>query len=768
MSHADAWSSTAAESWDQAVTAGSGVVGALLFGSPARHSIVFTHERFFVPVNSRRPAPELAPVLGRVRSALDRRDEVTAADIVEARLRELGIDPDELVWTDPLGPIAQLVWETGTRSTHGYRRDLDVAGDGAAVSWAIGGGRSSIDIRTVHGAEWFEIELRSDVEQTGRLTLGRVTEEGASATTVATENHSGAVDAAFTAADGGLVAEIHARGREPGTACSARVTVETAAHHVLSGHAWVIRVGPDTPVVLRVSIHTDAPGPELSDASEDTGAVLGRSRLTVGGVAPSNASVEEIWALARNGDAAAEAKVVELAYAAGRRNIYAASGGLPPTLQGVWQGTWSPAWSADYTMNGNVQLGTMAAVLWTGMPEVMPSLFRLIEQFPDDYRRNASSIFGVDGMLLPSRLTTHGHMNHFLRSYPHEFWIGHGSWLIRMAVDYIQVTGDRSMVDEWLWEYTQEILAFGLGVVEAAGGHFSPAYSPENTPRGRDNPLATDAAAEIGALRDGLRAGAWLAHLMGDDALAARWHDARASLPRYRIAADGSLGEWSAEWPEEIAHRHASQLHGLWYETDEWLREPALRDAALATIRAKIAWRAEDPTGPPGRMEMAFGLSSLGIAAAALGDSAAAYQCALWLARDHFTPALMTTHDAGAIFNLDASGALPAVVSAMLVASSVGRITLLPALPVQWAAGEVTGLGTRGGAELQDLVWSNQGLSAAISLPKRSAWLRPARTTLELPNDGRLIANAGVTQIGPNSLEVDPDITSASFTFQYK
>lgn len=763
-----AWSSSVASSWEGAVAAGSGVVGALLFGAPQRHTMVFSHERFFVPANSRRPAPQLAPVLEQIRELLRGRDEVGAADVIDQRLRELGVDPEELVWTDPLGPLAQLVWETSNRATSEYRRELDLGGGGTSVSWSDGEGHAGIRVRTEHGADWFEVELHADMLQTGRLTLGRVAEQGAGATTVATENHASAVDTAITAAEGGLVAEVTAPGREPGTAVSGRVTVECVSPHVLSGHAWMITIGPDTPAVLRVGIHADAPGPTLERSSAGPAeAILERSTLDLAGKTTGE-SVEQLWAKARNGDAAAEARVMELAYAAGRRNIYASTGALPPTLQGVWQGTWSPAWSADYTMNGNVQLGALASVLWTGMPELMPSLFRLVTQFPEHYRSNAGSVFGIDGMLLPARLTTHGHANHFLRSYPHEFWIGHGSWLLRMAADYILVTGDRSPLDEWLWEYTQEILAFGLGVVAAADGHFSPSYSPENTPAGRENPLATDAAAEIGALRDGLSVGAWIADLVGEPERAAQWMTAREALPDYRVAPDGTLGEWGAGWEEQVAHRHVSQLHGLWYEPDERLLEPELRSAALATIRAKVGWRAEDPTGPPGRMEMAFGLSSIGLAAAALGDSESAYQCALWLARDHFGPSLMTTHDAGAIFNLDASGALPAVVAAMLLDSTRTSIRVLPALPAAWPTGSVTGLRARGGVHLDRLCWERGGFVADVTLPAASGWLRPAGTVVQLPRPADLAPVGGVEQLDSSTLRIRADIDAVQIAVRYR
>jgi hypothetical protein len=304
-------------------------------------------------------------------------------------------------------------------------------------------------------------------------------------------------------------------------------------------------------------------------------------------------------------------------------------------------------------------------------------------------------------------------------------------------------------------------------VVEAADGHLSPSYSPENTPAGHDNPLAVDATADLAALRDGLRIGAWLARRRDEPNLAELWTSARGALPDYRVADDGCLAEWASETPEHLAHRHASQLHGLWYEADEAFSEGPLRDAALATVRSKTAWRAEAPFGPPGHQEMAFGLSSIALAAANLGDAGSAYQCAIWLARDHFTRGLVSTHDAGAIFNLDASGALPAVVAAMLVRSSRSSIHLLPALPTPWEAGSITGLTARGGVIIHSLSWSPTDVSIDLELRPEAAWLRPPYTRIRLPKPGRIRTTPHVLQLNPTSIGIGTDAPRTTIIIDY-
>lgn len=74
-------------------------------------------------------------------------------------------------------------------------------------------------------------------------------------------------------------------------------------------------------------------------------------------------------------------------------------------------------------------------------------------------------------------------------------------------------------------------------------------------------------------------------------------------------------------------------------------------------MEAKLAWRVADPR-PTLDTWRWLGLVQLGLAAARLGAAEAAHRCALLLARDHWGTNGVSLHDAGAIFNVDASGKL--------------------------------------------------------------------------------------------------------------
>ncbi|WP_146076871.1 glycoside hydrolase family 95-like protein [Rathayibacter sp. AY1A5] len=764
---------TAAPTWEEGLIVGSGRVGAVVHGPADSLTVPLAHERWFLPVNPRPDAPDLAGVRDELRGALLAGDSDTATALLARAARDSGYDGC-LIWTDPLGLCATVTLRTPGGVASAVRL-IDPLGGEAAVEWTDeDGGRHAVRLLAPHGGEGVRLALESSADTV-------VTVELALGAGEATSFDTGVPDASAVVSshvEGGASAVLTAEAGEGPTAIRAVTRATSGATWRVAGGAAVsdVEISAGVARVLRLDVaigaapdaSADLSWEELRDAQrEGHGRLVGASVLDLDGASDAELT-EDLWDAARSGDAGARRRVVELAWLSGRANIVASTGELPPTLQGVWQGTWRPAWSADYTLNGNVQNGAMAGMIPTGTPELALSILELVLPHLDDYRDNARLVYGSEGMLLPSRMSTHGRADHFAASYPHLFWTGCGGWVLRLAADAVAATGDRGIVDDRLWELAEGVLRFaetGTTVVDGVR-RIVPSYSPENTPGGARSPIAVDATIDVAVLRDAARATALLGRARGDDSLDERWARVVAELPEYRVAEDGTLAEWiDPRFAEEIAHRHASQLYPLWYAGDAAFEGPGasavrLRAAAAATVAAKIAWRAEAPTAPPGRMEMAFGLVQVGVAAAALGDAEAALTCAEWLAVEHWSPTLTTRHDAGRIFNLDASGGLPGLVAAMLLGSDDETLTVLPALPSAWARGAVTGLRARGGVVVDRLEWSPGRASLWVRRVPSAEWLAPAggtrvRTLRDavLRVDGREVS--GGLELGAEAVRVD-------------
>lgn len=740
----DFTSTSMAARWDAGVVVGSGRVGAIVWGGPAEHWISLAHEQFFLPVNPRPLPPDLAHVRRAARRALLDGDPDAAARLVDGATCT---DKDDLVWTDPLAPCGSLsIRVAGAGSAvMGYERHVDLERGAARLRWRSAADEVLVEVRSPRGTQRVEVVVHAPPGRTITARLAATAKaQNALQDVGSTPPASIQVRTSRQTPTCGAL-ELEALGVVPGTGRRAitRVAAEGSGT-VLENSPQVVCVRTTVPRsgLVRLTLDVEVVGPNGPSPSHvglgDHGGLQRASWLDLGsGVDP--AIPTELLHSTAPRDERARRALVELAYATGRYTVISATGVLPATLQGVWQGSWMPKWSSDYTLNGNLQNGGAASLIPTGTPELIRSLSRLLVDHVPDYQLNARRIFGFEGALLPSRMSTHGLANHFSHEYPHQFWAGAGGWILRMIADGVLATGDRSLVDDSVWTLAVEIMRFYRAL--AAEGWIAPGYSPENTPRHRSTPLSVQPTMDAAIIRDAPRAFRVLAEARRADV--PECADFAVPAPGYRISSDGLLAEWQdPRFEDHLEHRHTSQLYALWYEPDGALDE-RLRVAARKLVRAKIAWRAGDTRPPPGRMEMAFGLAQLGLAAAALGDGEAALQCVEWLALLHVTVAMTSTHDAGEVFNVDASGALPALVASMLVQSTRRSIALLPAVPHGWRTGGAGGLTTRTGLVITELCWGVAGLRVVLRGGSESAWVRRDGVHVSLPARARMRVASG-------------------------
>ncbi|MEU1901915.1 glycoside hydrolase N-terminal domain-containing protein [Nocardiopsis dassonvillei] len=412
---------------------------------------------------------------------------------------------------------------------------------------------------------------------------------------------------------------------------------------------------------------------------------------------------------------------------AGRYAIISSCGDLPPTLQGVWSGTYDPPWRSGYTFDGNLP-SALAALHTTGTPELMTGLFDLLDGMADDLADNARRLYGCRGILLPAHASTSGRHNHFGPEWCLTCWTAGAAWTSRLYWDHYSHTRDRAFLRERALPFLTAAAEFHEDFLTDEG--FSPSYSPENTPGDGDGQAAVNATMDVAAVRDLVR-NLLRAHRVLGVPGSRRWARLGARLPGYRVAPGGELAEWAGPagpvgQTERHAHRHASHLYPLWYETDPALASPRLRAAAVAAVRARLAWwRGQESD------EMAFGLVQLGLAAANLGLAAEAHETLSLLATRYWRPTLVPTHNRGSLFNVDIGGGFPAVAAAMLARSAEGRLDLFPALPREWASGRVEGLRARGGVVVELLEWSGDRARARLRA------VEPRETVVALPGGER-------------------------------
>ncbi len=661
---------------------GNGRQGLLFWGGPEAIRLTLSHERLFQPVSAPLPPPGTAAILPELRGLLRARRFQDAADRVCAHAAAEDPGYRELRWVDPLIGAATLTFtprKSSSQAISGYARSTDFATgvvtqrwDGVVCEAFVSRADDVVALR-VTGAD-------------GTLTLAPVDGEPDRPIDVRVDGLT--LEAAFPGADW------------PGALPGYRVECR------------VMRQGNGLFLLARtvVGARTVVPWPDL-----DFDGLLA-AHVAVHG------ELYRRFRLDLGGD-----RVAVLVNAC-RYAAISASGELPPTLQGVWSGGFRPPWRSAYTLDGNLPAAVQGFAP-TGTPELLLPVLALAEARRADMRVNARRLYGVDGLLAPAHQSSHGLVNHFGPRWCQTFWTAGAAWLARLFVEFYEHTGDEVFLRERAVPFLAEAAEFHLGFVTVEDGvaRFAPSYSPENAPANTGSQAGVDATMDVaavgGLLRDLLR-------FAPEDARAPRWRALLAALPPFRVAGDGLLAEWVDPGLEDApGHRHASHLYPLWYGGDPAFDDPRLRAAAVAAIRARLAWWDGQEAD-----EMAYGLAQLGIAAAHLGLREEAFGALSRLAARYFRPSLVPTHNRDAIFNVDVAGALPALVAAMLVRSRPGRVDLLPALPREWPRGEVAGLVARGPVRVVRLSWSPSGVTAVLSAPHpiRTVVTGPRITSIEL------------------------------------
>jgi alpha-L-fucosidase 2 len=757
--------------WQDALPTGNGTIGVMAYGSIRNETILLNHEMLWRPA----APPEMVDVsahLPELRALLQegRYDEATS--FLHQALVDKGFESKR---NSPYQPAFDLKVDTETqtafRSYNGevdfatgevmveweertpddarvaYRRQLFVSRADDVVVLAVRGpwpGAVNCVFRLVKRQhEGFGMGAHQERDGQGRVTVETSAEAGWLTLCGRQEPLDPSVAAASGAAASGAGASEGGGGEFGGLgrvfATGGQVVTEGNCVHVVKA---------DTALLL-LKVYANEPAgealprlqKEIEGLPADYAVLLARHVALHGNIFHRMAldleaegrerSNAELLMDAYQGDV--PTALIERMVDYGRYLLICSSGRWPANLQGVWNGDYAPAWESDYHNDENIQMNYWQA-LPGNMPELTHSYFDYYESFLDDYRQNASKLFGCRGIWAPIAQTTHG------RAYPGPWsnWPSAAGWLAQLFYDYWLFTGDRAFLQERAVPFMEQVALFYedyLYLEDDGRLVLAPSLSPENRPQVPHTGLATvNATMDVAIAREVLSNLCLACKALGIKAReVSRWRSMLANLPAYEVNSDGAMREWL--WPgleDNYKHRHQSHIYPVFpgievtAETD-----PEVFEACRIAVEKRLVIGLTSQSG--------WSLAHMANIYARLGEGERALECLELLARAATGPNLFTYHNdwrgqgltlhaLNPPFQIDANFGLTAAVLEMLVFSKLGMLKLLPALPGAWRRGSAQGIACRGGIVV-DLAWDQAGTHLEVTLTAQSA----QRVTCKFP-----------------------------------